>query len=361
MLTWLRQFINVICFGCIAAAGPVPALEPAAASTADHLAGRILLQVEANGEAWYVYPPSGQRYFLNRPHDAFAAMRTLSLGISNEDFTRVQNDVPERLRGLILLKPEDDGRAYYVYPPDGSLHYLGRPADAFRIMRELSLGITDADLATVPIATVPPDAAPGPLPERVVQTVPFAAQAPFGDWSDVRQQDGCEEASALMAVRWARGETLTNTAALAEIIAAADYQKKEFDEFRDTSAQDTATRIIKGYFGHDGARVATDVTVADIKTALAAGNVVIAPFDGQLLHNPNFTPPGPIRHMAVIIGYDDATDEFIVNDPGTRRGAAYRYPMTTLFTALRDYPTGHHEPITSLDKTIIIVQPQPDR
>lgn len=37
--------------------------------------GRILLQVEGNGEAWYVSPGDGKRYFLGRPADAFRIMR----------------------------------------------------------------------------------------------------------------------------------------------------------------------------------------------------------------------------------------------------------------------------------------------
>ncbi|MCX6741215.1 MAG: hypothetical protein NTY61_02340, partial [Candidatus Parcubacteria bacterium] len=36
------------------------------------LAGKILLQTQSHGEAWYVNPVNGQRYFLGRPEDAFA-------------------------------------------------------------------------------------------------------------------------------------------------------------------------------------------------------------------------------------------------------------------------------------------------
>lgn len=53
---------------------------------ANKQAGRILLQVEKAGEAWYINPSDSKRYFLGRPADAFAAMRNLGLGISNNDF-----------------------------------------------------------------------------------------------------------------------------------------------------------------------------------------------------------------------------------------------------------------------------------
>ena len=39
--------------------------------------GKILLQVEGNGEAWYVNPGDGKRYFLGRPADAFRIMRDI--------------------------------------------------------------------------------------------------------------------------------------------------------------------------------------------------------------------------------------------------------------------------------------------
>jgi hypothetical protein len=53
--------------------------------------GKILLQVEKAGEAWYVNPADGKRYFLGRPADAFQAMRALGLGISNSDFNKLVN------------------------------------------------------------------------------------------------------------------------------------------------------------------------------------------------------------------------------------------------------------------------------
>src|SRR3989344_6679608 len=53
----------------------------------------------------------------------------------------------------------------------------------------------------------------------VLLTVPFAAQAPFGEWSDPRQQDGCEEASTIMAMHWVRGDmSLTLEEAKKEIL-----------------------------------------------------------------------------------------------------------------------------------------------
>jgi plastocyanin len=115
------------------------------------LSGRILLAVQANGEAWYINPVNQQRYFLGRPSDAFNLMRQLGLGISNKDFNSFNGKAPIRLSGRILLKVEDLGKAYYINPLDLKLYFLGRPLDAFNLMRELSLGITNLNLDTIPV------------------------------------------------------------------------------------------------------------------------------------------------------------------------------------------------------------------
>lgn len=112
------------------------------------LNGLILLQVESNGEAFYVYPDNKRRYYLGRPTDAFNAMRELGLGATHQ-FINSYTIYPDHVLGKILIDVEQNGEAYYIYPKDKKAYYLGRPADAFRIMRELGLGITNNDLSKI--------------------------------------------------------------------------------------------------------------------------------------------------------------------------------------------------------------------
>ncbi len=56
---------------------------------AKSLMGKILLQVEGRGEAWYVNPIDNKRYFLGRADDAFELMRSLGVGINNKDFNKL--------------------------------------------------------------------------------------------------------------------------------------------------------------------------------------------------------------------------------------------------------------------------------
>jgi len=192
--------------------------------------------------------------------------------------------------------------------------------------------------------------------EGVVQSVPFTAQAPFGEWSDPRQQDGCEEAASIMAVAWARGETFTLEEAKTEILAISAYEQVTYGTYHDSSAADTLSHVIKGYLGYENARLETNITKRDIIDELYAGNVVIVPTDGRALQNPNFTNGGPDRHMLIVIGYDPAEGVFITNDNGTRQGKGYRYDEDLFFSAIRDYPTGNHEPIVGVSKVMIVVE-----
>lgn len=117
----------------------------------NNLKGKILLQVEDAGQAWYVEPITGSRAFLGRPADAFQIMRDLGLGISESSYNSFNGYAPKNLSGKILLRVEANGEAYYVNPTDLKMHYLGRPADAFQVMRELGLGISNANLNQIQI------------------------------------------------------------------------------------------------------------------------------------------------------------------------------------------------------------------
>ncbi len=57
---------------------------------AESLAGRILLQVQANGEAWYINPRDRYRYYMKDGDSAYQIMRYLSLGITNEKLDEIE-------------------------------------------------------------------------------------------------------------------------------------------------------------------------------------------------------------------------------------------------------------------------------
>jgi hypothetical protein len=119
------------------------------------LKGRIILKVADSGKAYYIDPASMTMYFLGRPSDAFSVMRAQGLGIKNADLAKIPTGseaaktanqaLINRLKGKILLAVEAKGEAWYVNPADGKRYFLGRPSDAFAIMRKLGLGISNAN------------------------------------------------------------------------------------------------------------------------------------------------------------------------------------------------------------------------
>jgi hypothetical protein len=204
---------------------------------------------------------------------------------------------------------------------------------------------------------------PAPIELRSVSLeVPFTSQAPDGNWKEERFQDGCEEAAAVMAhCAISKSQCPISNGVIDkefvknEILKMAKWQEDNYGSFVDTSVEDTANRLIGEYFGleYGVLRLASS---GDIVRELMEGNIVITPMNGRLLDNPNFTAPGPERHMVLVRGYDHETKEFVTNDPGTRKGEKYRYPVDVFWNAIRDYPTGDHERIVDEEKRMVVAR-----
>lgn len=114
------------------------------------LKGRILLQVEEHGEAWYVHPDLGQKYYLATPSKAFKVMQELGLGATHE-FIASYTVYPDYVWGRILIDVDDAGKAYYIDPINKQASYLGSPAKAYSVMRELGLGISNENIRKIEI------------------------------------------------------------------------------------------------------------------------------------------------------------------------------------------------------------------
>ncbi|MFH1712505.1 MAG: SH3 domain-containing protein [Patescibacteria group bacterium] len=66
-------------------------------STANRLKGKILLQVEQHGEAWYIDPDICRRIYMRDGEAAYSIMRYLSLGITNADLNKIVSKIFEAL------------------------------------------------------------------------------------------------------------------------------------------------------------------------------------------------------------------------------------------------------------------------
>lgn len=227
---------------------------------------------------------------------------------------------------------------------------------SYQSRRQAEAPFADAPIAKDPAADSAESqpVVPGAV-ENIVFAVPFTPQAPFAQWDDELFQQACEEASVLMAHKWISGGELTPEQANAELLKMFEFEQENYGNAYDTSAADTVV-FFRDYFDYPKVFLHTDITSADIIAQLRRGNLVITPMDGTRLANPYYTPPGPQRHMLLIRGFNDQTQEFITNDPGTRRGEGYRYDYELFWEAIRDYPTGHDLPIHGISKVMIVVE-----
>jgi len=182
-------------------------IKPAkAVPSPESLKGKILLQVEQNGEAWYINPKDGRRYYLKDGIQFFNIVNDLGVGITNNDINKIPiglefiqyyaasdvdkdglpdlfesaigtnlnkadtdddgfNDITEistdhspfihkenfsgkitdnslirHTKGKILLSVERKGEAWYVNPQNGKRYYLSSPDVAYEIMKKLGVG-----------------------------------------------------------------------------------------------------------------------------------------------------------------------------------------------------------------------------
>ncbi|MDP3900498.1 MAG: hypothetical protein Q8Q23_05480 [bacterium] len=173
------------------------------------LKGKIMLKVESAGEAYYIHPVTEAMYYLGRPNDAFGVMREQGVGITNTDLEKIpvgvgsltgpdadSDGLPDLFedaagldkdnpdtdndgytdkqeldsgyspvvkfiksefdfnfgnihKGKIFLQVEKKGEAWYINPNDGKRYFLGRPADAFKVMRDFGLGISNANFESI--------------------------------------------------------------------------------------------------------------------------------------------------------------------------------------------------------------------
>lgn len=133
------------------------------------LIGKILLQVENRGQAWYLNPKTLSRYYLADGPSAYEALRRFGLGINNDNLSKipvspdsvlpdnyqksknVSKELVNKLKGKILIQVEGRGEAWYVNPSNGYRYYLANGEEAYKIMRKLSLGITNLNLRKIPV------------------------------------------------------------------------------------------------------------------------------------------------------------------------------------------------------------------
>ena len=172
------------------------------------------------------------------------------------------------------------------------------------------------------------------FPDKKIIKIPFYAQAPYGDWS-MPWQETCEEASITLVANHYQDLDLSKSEFRDRLQSLVDWQLARYGAYEHTDVAQTV-EMLKANFNLE-AVVHEEPDFATIQAIINKGHLIIAPFAGQLLGNPNFSGEGPVYHMSVIVGYDAKKQIVYVHDVGTRNGKNYEYSWQTINTALHDY------------------------
>ncbi len=133
---------------------------------ATSMKGRILLQVESHGEAWYIRAKDLKRYYMKDGAAAYSIMRFFSQGIADVDLAKIPhvantaemkaassacatNTLGNRFRGEILLQVQQHGEAWYVDPVKCRAIYMKDGAVAYEVMRFLGFGAFTRDIEKI--------------------------------------------------------------------------------------------------------------------------------------------------------------------------------------------------------------------
>jgi hypothetical protein len=179
--------------------------------------------------------------------------------------------------------------------------------------------------------------------EKVSLSVPFIIEIPDGTWTGY-WKNACEEASMSMVNQYYRGVASVSRAASKNLmIPLFTYQNSIWGSNADSNATRTA-KIINNNLDYT-ATIVDNPTIEQIKNELRAGRPVISFHYAKNLYNPShrFRVDGSYFHVMVISGFDDATREFITEDPGAENGLDYRYKYDTLMSTLGDFDYTTHK------------------
>jgi len=168
--------------------------------------------------------------------------------------------------------------------------------------------------------------------------IPYINEAPDDNWTGP-WKNACEEASLAMVEKYYTGvKQVTIKEAKIFMMVMFSKQNKIWGSNADADAYRMA-KLINDYTSYN-AVIKDNPTTEQIVKELQQKRPVITLHYGKTLQNKNipFLATGSYYHTMVVIGYDDAKKEFIVNDTGDRKtGKNHRYAYDLFIDSLHDF------------------------
>ncbi len=109
------------------------------------LKGKILLQVQKAGQAWYINPKDGKRYYMKNGDAAYQIMRFLSLGITNSDLEKITKsdwsvpNISQSKSDHFFVKKITDNFFSPKIDSNNGIYYLSRGSENSSELRKFTL------------------------------------------------------------------------------------------------------------------------------------------------------------------------------------------------------------------------------
>lgn len=193
-----------------------------------------------------------------------------------------------------------------------------------------------------------------PLPNYHKNQAPFLVQSPFASWDELHQE-ACEEAALIIAHLYQENTLeISPEKADQKIRKMIKFEEEELGYQLDINIAQMKNLYQKYY--QKNIKIIKNPTISLIKQEIAKENIFVVPAAGRVLENPNFQTPGPLYHALVLTGYNKNTQQFITNDPGTRKGQDFKYSYENLMNSIHDFPeTKNKKDILQGKKKILLI------
>jgi D-alanyl-D-alanine carboxypeptidase len=152
--TWFIAFCLIIFFTFL-----FGHLTASAQSPQKSYLGKILIQTESYGRAWYVYPKDGRRYYLKDANFAFETVSRLAHGIRHDDLVKIpisygekgEKKMIERFSGYFLIDVDHRGELFYIDPNSRVRISVSNNLMLLTIMQKLGIPVYNVALRKIPM------------------------------------------------------------------------------------------------------------------------------------------------------------------------------------------------------------------
>ena len=146
-------FLTIVLVACL-----LPVAVGAGEEHIKQFSGKILIDVENHGEAWYVNPQSLQRVYLGTPDEALYRLTKRAVWVNFSNIERIALDGAEspdpeyadQMAGYIIGPSDLIGAVWYVHPVLKTRIRLGTSHDAWLVM-QAGVPASAKDIKSIPV------------------------------------------------------------------------------------------------------------------------------------------------------------------------------------------------------------------